>query len=37
MIIDGEEESWRGSRFEVEIKPGVNDMGVIEIPVDAFN
>jgi plastocyanin len=37
VIIDGEEESWRGSRFEVEIKPGVNDMGVIEIPVDAFN
>lgn len=37
VIIDGEEESWRGSRFEVEIKPGMNDMGVIEVPVDAFN
>jgi len=36
VIINGEEESWRGNRFEVEIEPGMNDMGTIEVPASAF-
>ena len=37
VIIDGEETSWRSSRFEIEIKPGMNDMGTIEVPASAFD
>jgi plastocyanin len=37
VILNGEEESWRGARFEVEIKPGMNDLGTVEIPADAFD
>ena len=37
VIVNGEEESWRASKFEKELKAGMNDMGVIEIPVDNFN
>lgn len=37
VIIDGKEESWRSSKFEMELKAGMNDMGVVEIPADAFN
>lgn len=36
VIIDGKEESWRASRFEFEIEPGMNDMGTIEVPASAF-
>ena len=35
VVVDGEDTSWRSSRFEVDIKPGVNEMNV-EIPVAAF-
>jgi len=34
--IDGKEETWRRSRFEVDIKPGMNDMGTIMVPADAL-
>jgi len=32
--VDGKE--WKRSRFEVDLKPGMNDMGTIEVPVSAF-
>lgn len=34
--IDGKDESWRRSRFEVEIKPGMNDLGTIVVPAEAL-
>lgn len=34
--VDGKDESWRRSRFEVEIKPGMNDLGTIVVPPDAL-
>ncbi|MCO8120312.1 methylamine utilization protein [Stieleria sp. TO1_6] len=36
VIVDGKSASWRASKFEVEIKPGMNDMGTIEVPAAAF-
>lgn len=36
VIVGGKKESWKSSKFEVEIKAGMNDMGIIEIPADAF-
>ncbi|MCD0458424.1 methylamine utilization protein [Roseiconus lacunae] len=35
VVVDGDETSWRSSRFEVDIKPGVNEM-TVEVPVAAF-
>jgi len=37
VVIDGKEESWRGSRFEVDIKPGMNDFGTVMVPADALS
>ncbi len=37
VIVNGEEEEWRRSIFEVEIKPGMNDLGVVEVPAAAFD
>ena len=34
--INGQKEKWKGSRFEVEIKPGMNDLGTIVIGEDLF-
>ncbi|MEO1525674.1 MAG: methylamine utilization protein [Planctomycetota bacterium] len=36
VIIEGKETDWKRGRFEIEIKPGMNDLGVVEIPADAF-
>ena len=30
--VNGEERSWRRSRFDVAIKPGMNDLGTVVIP-----
>ncbi|MFK7736933.1 MAG: methylamine utilization protein [Pirellulaceae bacterium] len=35
-IVDGKEEKWRGGRMEVELKPGMNDMGTIKLPAKLF-
>ncbi|OYP29920.1 hypothetical protein CGZ80_23770 [Rhodopirellula sp. MGV] len=35
VVVDGKDTSWRSSRFEVDIKPGVNEM-TVEVPVAAF-
>jgi plastocyanin len=37
VVIDGKETEWRRSYFEVDIKKGMNDLGVIEIPASAFS
>lgn len=37
VTIDGESEKWSRSRFEFEIKPGMNDLGTVVIPADAFS
>ncbi|MDB4338600.1 methylamine utilization protein [Rhodopirellula sp.] len=37
VSVNGETEKWSRSRFELEIKPGMNDMGTIVIPSDAFS
>ena len=34
--IDGKTEKWKRSRFEVEIKPGMNDLGEVVIGADQF-
>lgn len=36
VIVNGKDTSWRSSKFEVEIEPGMNDMGTIEVPASAF-
>ncbi|MEM6981280.1 MAG: methylamine utilization protein, partial [Planctomycetota bacterium] len=36
VSIDGKDEKWRRSRFEVDIEPGMNDLGVITVPAEAF-
>jgi plastocyanin len=35
-IVDGKEERWRGGRMEVELKPGMNDLGTIKLPAKLF-
>ncbi|MEL6107210.1 MAG: methylamine utilization protein [Planctomycetota bacterium] len=37
VFVDGEETDWKRARFEIDIKAGMNDLGVVEIPADAFN
>lgn len=36
FLLNGEEESWRANKFEVEIKAGENDLGTVELDADAF-
>lgn len=36
VTIDGEAESWRRGRFEVDLKPGENDLGTIVVSPDLF-
>ena len=35
--IDGKDEEWKRSRFEVKIGPGENDLGTVVIPADALS
>ena len=35
--INGKSEEWSRSRFEVDIKPGMNDLGTVVIPADALS
>lgn len=35
--IDGKSEEWSRSRFKVDIKPGMNDLGTVVIPADALS
>ena len=37
VSINGEEDKWSRSRFEFEIKPGMNDLGTVVIPADSFS
>ena len=36
IYINGKQEKWKSNRFEIDIKEGVNDLGVIEIPKSEF-
>ncbi len=37
VTINGQETEWRRSRFEVELHPGINDMGTVVLPADALS
>ncbi|MEM9366239.1 MAG: methylamine utilization protein [Planctomycetota bacterium] len=37
VIVEGKEESWRRSRVDIDIKAGMNDLGDVVIPADAFD
>lgn len=37
VIVDGKKTEWKRSRFEIKIKAGMNDMGVVTIPKDFVN
>ena len=34
--VAGKDDEWSRSRFEVDIKPGLNDLGTVVIPADSF-
>lgn len=36
IYINGKKDEWKLNRFELDIKEGDNDLGVVEIPVDQF-
>ena len=36
VILNGELTAWSGARFQVTLKPGFNDIGVVEVPAKAF-
>lgn len=36
VTINGEEESWRRGRMEMELKPGVNDLGTVVVDAELF-
>lgn len=35
--VNGKKEKWRSGRMEIDLKPGVNDLGTIKIPLELFN
>ena len=35
--INGKSEEWSRSRFKVDVKPGMNDLGTVVIPTDALS
>jgi len=37
VTIDGKKTSWRRSRFEVDVKPGLNDLGVVKVAAERFS
>ena len=37
IMINGKQETWKRSRFEVEINPGMNDLGTVEVSADAMS
>ena len=36
VTVNGEERNWRRSRFDVEIQPGMNDLGTVVIPAESL-
>ena len=36
IYIDGKKDKWKSNKFELDIKPGENDLGVVEIPATEF-
>ncbi len=35
VTVDGKKQAWKSQRFEVDIKPGMNDMGTVVVPAIA--
>lgn len=35
--VDGNPQEWKRNRFDVEIKPGINDLGTVVIPAKTFS
>ena len=36
IFVNGKKSQWKANKFTVDIKPGKNDFGVVELPPDAF-
>ena len=36
IYVDGKKDKWKSNKFEVKIKEGMNDMGVVEVPAKEF-
>ncbi|MEM9586189.1 MAG: methylamine utilization protein, partial [Planctomycetota bacterium] len=36
VMIDGKKEKWKSNRFELELKPGMNDLGAVMVGADNF-
>lgn len=37
VTVDGKEESWSRSKFEIELEEGMNDLGTVVIPADSLS
>ncbi len=37
VTVDGKETEWKRSRFEVDIKPGMNDLGTVVLPAGSLS
>lgn len=37
VTVEGKETEWRRSRFEVDVQPGVNDLGTVVIPAESLS
>lgn len=37
MTLNGKEDGWRSNRFKVDIKPGMNDLGIVEVDKEAID
>ncbi len=37
IFIDGKKDEWKSNKFEIDIKEGMNDLGVVEVPVGEFS
>lgn len=37
ILIEGKKDEWKSNKFEMDIKEGMNDMGVVEVPIEEFD
>ena len=35
--VDGKKDKWKSNKFEIKIKPGMNDLGTVEVPIGEFD
>lgn len=36
ILLNGKKDGWRSNKFELELKSGMNDLGVVEVDAEAF-